>query len=1192
MAKRISLIPCKGRRGLIFSLDATLALLLLFSLSTVVLLFTFTSNTPQTVQENFHLKASDSIGVLSQVSVQDVRREPPVALLFSSGVVGPGVLNESIVQLVADLWASGDSQNLSLAQNLTDYFLGKFFSSNANFAVFASNQSISNRTPSGQYSIASASRSFVSGISSNRSIALGCVARAFVQKIRGKQETAITYFGGYEGQGNLTAVVRNVPSSANVSEVYVEANSGLNFTLTANGVDCGLQTVSGGLYDVNSWTFNSTQGAACMNAVVPGLDNYFYINFTGSNLTQKYFGGGLVKVTYNTSDLVPTQNGTMRYYFNGVDGVVNYYSSFYVPGNVTQITGSLHLFNNYSTFLTVGNKTVYQDNGTNVTRTIPIGNSNFSGAFPNYAEVSLKTVPLRLGVTANLTGQIGNADVVLITDVSGSMDWRMDQDNIAGTIRGCGDPLLYDPSTQRLSVAKCIDENFIQTILGGVGNQIAIVSFSDMVENYTGLSNNTAYLNNTIDGYAIVGGTCVACAINKAYDILKQYSGVNRTRNVIIMTDGVANYRATGWCALDEAESKSNLEYIPGDSGGFIHYNPYNASNWTDYSYGGANAIYGVAPVNASFAYAAGQGGLYTWNGSEWELTQSLGTTFYGIDALNASFGFAAGTSGKIYQTNGVSSWAQNNDLGSQTFRSVSILNATNVLVVGYSGSTGYLEKYNGGTSWSANTTSAAVFYDVKYVNSSWAFAVGSNGNITRWDGKRWNLYQDTGSQTWYDLSVVNSSRVYVAGSGGAIYRWTGSSFASFPSPTSSTITGMVFYNDSLGKIVTNTGLIYVYNGTTASWSLSRDARSTGTLSTGSYCSDNDVCSASYSTNYAAVNANWSSCRVHQDLNSTNYAVGFGTAASCALANTTLTAVAQCGNGTYFGSNNATALSNFYTSLAKAIVQQSNTSQSVTITGGVQTTLLPDSYLEFTYNPQYSAPYQSISIQRTARFSSCQGSVYGPANFSIYDFKLTSYSADRWTSNVSVNNALGLKSAFNLSVYNQSSYLQVGDPFFVALNPALLVRGGNNTFDVRTAFSPLNQSSQCSANNTAFYSGWVNASVGYGNFFPYCFARNVTVYYDLNGDNKPDGSVDVLIGGNANETAIPASMLNQNGTNAIEDAFQRLLLQLDLNTTGGASGSQQNPVDVALSQDVASNFIANSGLPALNSTDFSVVVWH
>jgi len=1177
----------KKNRGIVFSLDAAAAFLLLASLAAALLLFSFSTTAPATVHESLHAKAGDSVSVLARVHVYDVRREPPIMHLFDSNVLSESALNESVIQLVADLWASGDPVNLTRAQNITEYFLSRFYGSNVNFALYASNESISNRTPSGEYTVASASRSFVSGISSTRNIAKGCVARAFVQKIRGKAEIALAYFGGFEGQGNMTVVV-SVPSRANITEVSFEANAGTNFTLFLNGVECGKLNHTGTLYHVDKWVFNSTQGVACLSAAKNGSDNIFEMNFTGANLTPNYFGGGLAKITFETDELTPTSSSTLRHYFNGVDGVINYYSSFYVPGNVTQMSGQLHLLNNYTTFLVVGNKTIFEDNGTNETRFINLTNSNFSAAFPDFTEISVKTIPLRLGVKANFTGGRGNADVVLITDLSGSMNYRMDSDN-SGVIRNCTDPLLYNASTQRLSVAKCIDKEFVNIIIGAGGNRMALVSFSTDLSNYTAFLTNGTSLNSTIESYNQGGWTCIACSINKAFELLREFSNSSRKKYVIVMSDGVANRRANGGCAFNDAESATGTDFACEDEGGFSHYESANTSNWTDYYSGVANEINSIAAENESFAFAVGASSkLFKWNGAAWSQNASLGSyILYGIDLLNATLGYAVGASGKIYKWNGAA-WAQDNDTGSNVFYGVSVFNSTLAFAVGDGG---LIYKWNG-AAWSQNASLGSyTLYDVKFVNGSWAFAVGTEGKIYRWAGGNWAQYQDTGSQTWHGLSIVNSTTVFVAGSGGAIYKWTaGSTFASFSSPTSQQINGIVFRNDSTGMIATSNMLVYSY--ASGAWTLARDGRYTGTLTTGTDCNDDDSCTTAFSNNFAAQNANYSSCRLFNKIdNATVDSVGFGPVDTCALANTTLYAIAQCGNGSYFASQNASQLADFYRNLANAIVKQANASQMVITTGDVRSILYADSYIDFQFTPQTQFPYQALSLSKTASLASCQGELHIPPALRVYDVRVTSYSADRWTSNVSVYNSGAWKNAFNLAAYNQTSFLRIGDPFLVQLNPESIAQGASNIIDVRTAFSPGNQSPDCSTDNTVLYKGWVNSSVGYGSLFPNCTARNVTVYYDLNGDNAQDGFAHVLVGGNASENAIPVELLNQNHSNGIEDAFLRLLSQLDLNPAGGVAGSQQNPIDVALSREVSSNFIETLGLPALNSTAFSVVLW-
>lgn len=1177
----------EGLRGMVFSLDAAFALMLLFLVAGGFFLYSFSAPAVPAVEQTLHDNAGDSVAVLSRIKVADVRREPPVRALFDSGVLGSGSLDQTVMQLLADLWASGDAQNLSRAQGLSDHFLSRFFSNRVNYAVFASNQSISLRSPSGYYDVAAVSHGVVSGVSASRTLEQGCVSRAFIQKIRGRQEQAFAYFGGFAGQGNLTAVVKGVPFGANITEVYLEANAGSNFSLFLNGVNCGLLNKTGQWHDVDRWWFNASSGSFCIYAALNGSDNLFYLNFSGANVSQKYIGGGFVRLTFLTDELTPVSSGSLRHYFNGVDGVINQYSSFFVPGMVTNVSGRLGLLNNYSTFLVVGNKTVFQDNGTDAFREVRLSDENFSAVFDNYSEISLKTVPLRLGVQGRFASSgFGNADVVLITDVSGSMISRMDSGS-SGVARQCNDPLLFDSSTQRISVAKCIDKNFVQSILSGSGNRVALVSFDDDIMNHTSFSTDAAFLNRTIDSYRAGGATCIACAVNKAYDLLLQDSTESRLRQVVVMSDGVANYRGAAWCGLRDVERTSGLDIVAGDKGGVFHLNYLQDRNWTDYATGYTTALYSVSARNASMVFASGQSGkFFRFNGTKWTQTQDAGNMdFYGIDMWNSSLGFAVGTSGQIYKYNGIS-WSLDVAPGSHTLRGVSFYNGSKAYAAGFSGSTGYLHEWNG-SRWSTVSASSVPFYDVKAVNGSWAFAVGSSGKIYRFNGASWAQYQDTGSQTWYAISVPNQSRAFVAGSSGSILRWNGSVFSSFSSPTTQTIYGIAFSNDSSGSIVTSNGLVYKYDG---GWLLARDARSTGMLSSGVSCSDPSSCSTSLLNNNAAQNANSSSCRARQFLNSTQHAVGFGPISACSLANQTLYAIAKCGNGTFFSSANASELAGFYADLAQNIVTLSNASQAVEASYGVRTVLSADSYLEFQYRPRYAAPYQSLSMLRNAPLNSCQGSLTLP-NMTIYDFKLTSYSADRWTSNVSIFNAFGWRTVFNLNQYNATDYSLLGDPYLVQVDPELLQPGASNVLDVRTATSPSNQSTQCPALNQVSYRGWLNASVGFGALFHSCTPRNVSVYYDINQDNEPDGSVFVMVGGTTTESAIPAERLNLNGSNAVEDAFARLLSQLDLNKSGGSPGSASNPIDVVLSQEVSANSVSTAKVPVLNSTDFSVVVW-
>ena len=80
----------------------------------------------------------------------------------------------------------------------------------------------------------------------------------------------------------------------------------------------------------------------------------------------------------------------------------------------------LNYSSNYTAFLRLGNITIYQENP-NGTKNVTLSNSTLS-ALLDYNSFNQKTVPLRFGIT-NATSLGGNADAVLVSDVSGSMDW-------------------------------------------------------------------------------------------------------------------------------------------------------------------------------------------------------------------------------------------------------------------------------------------------------------------------------------------------------------------------------------------------------------------------------------------------------------------------------------------------------------------------------------------------------------------------------------------------------------------------------------------------------------------------------------------------------------------------------------------------------------------------------------------------
>ncbi|MFZ2456611.1 MAG: VWA domain-containing protein [Candidatus Altiarchaeia archaeon] len=366
----------------------------------------------------------------------------------------------------------------------------------------------------------------------------GQVARAFLTNIKEKLTSDYIYFGGFEGQGNITKNMALPAGVDTVKEVCMEYNAGDDFTLDIDGKHVP------GVFS-RSATNMSASAPPCLNGsyINKGLSTHtFEIRFTGSDIRYHYLAGGYIKVTYNTSeyDAYP-DTGSTRDYLPGINGLINLYSAFYVPGLLDSMDMHLKFYNNYSTFFNVGDIRVF-DSSDNSSRTFcapPYGsrsgndyecnipNANLSqilseGGLGYIADLSEKTVPMRMGVK-NITGLVGGidmADVILITDISGSMQDRVGS-NSGGVSRSCTDSHLYDSDTSRISLAKCLDKDFIDQILNSTNNRVGLVAFNTNADShYADLTTDGMTLKSEVDTYSANDGTCLCCAINRAIQLL------------------------------------------------------------------------------------------------------------------------------------------------------------------------------------------------------------------------------------------------------------------------------------------------------------------------------------------------------------------------------------------------------------------------------------------------------------------------------------------------------------------------------------------------------------------------------------------------------------------------------------------------------------------------------------------------
>lgn len=479
------------------------------------------------------------------------------------------VLNkEGVLDKVGEEWAKANgsvtSEYWQNASNLIQSYLEKLIPQNMGYKVtidevslYSSDDDVnSSRITENNSETKTHSTRLLIGYSAGKPTR-GQVARAFLTKIREKRTSQYAYFGGFVGQGNLTRIIK-LPSTLDmVQQVYVEVSAGGPFHLYVNGYDYGEFTPLGEEMAANVKEYLSSPETHFTSG-----GNLIEIKFSSSDISEHYLGGGFIKVTYNTTEMETVKDeGVQYYYFPGIEGLINLYSSIYVPGSLNSMEIYLKFLSNYTTYLTLGNQTVFASSGKNETQEIHLLDENLTGL--DYADLSLETVPMRLGIegVSYVTNATGNADVILITDLSGSMNWRLDSSN-TGVTRSCSNPNLYSDSTKRISLAKCLDKDFVDIILNTTGNRVGLVGYSGipnwiptasstMIMSSHDLSTDAVSLKTQINSYSASGATGICGAIRKARLILQQQSNDSRQKFIVVMTDGLANVQ----CDPDNGDS-------------------------------------------------------------------------------------------------------------------------------------------------------------------------------------------------------------------------------------------------------------------------------------------------------------------------------------------------------------------------------------------------------------------------------------------------------------------------------------------------------------------------------------------------------------------------------------------------------------------------------------------------------------
>lgn len=530
-----------ARVGMLFTLDAVFAVMILAS---AFLLYSSIAMQPAIdIQPQY--TSQDVLMSLNTLSLEELNNSWSQDIINDTGLQS----SDSLLYALGYLYVQNDTRSQELIS-----LLNESVPASVGLAISIQGTDLLRRSTPHSTGTLRTGYQQITGIDEGKPLE-GTSSSAYLRRVRDKVTNTFVLFGGYVGQGNITQSFM-LPSDVNSSKitgVTFEVDTPQEFSVLLNDIYCDTFTPNG--INMSPDVFSLSH----CNSSLQSEANQITIQY--ANLQQAYISGANLKVSYTTDTLSATHQATSTTYdFPQIQGVVNLYDGFFIPQTLTNLTARLVYEQNDPgaiTFFTIGEKTVYESNETGLID-ITLTNEDFQQAGVDYSVISNKTVPIRFA-NFNTTSEVivgGDADVVLITDYSDSMkksisDWS--QGN-SGNVRNCESQVYPDEDIRRTHLARCLDKEVVNIVMNYSGNRLWPVHFVDNeVYTYNNPEDKEAligYYETTTSQFPNQGSgkTCLACALSEAYDVFANSYEENRTRHIILMSDGVPTHCTGAGC--------------------------------------------------------------------------------------------------------------------------------------------------------------------------------------------------------------------------------------------------------------------------------------------------------------------------------------------------------------------------------------------------------------------------------------------------------------------------------------------------------------------------------------------------------------------------------------------------------------------------------------------------------------------
>lgn len=1228
------------RKGFILSIDALMAASIIATAVILMSSMSFYYSSPEFSYKRLYSSGKDSITILEKAKIKSIYDDIDSETKINCEIT-QNDLNKTLIDMIGYYWAQGNNE---CATNLTAFIYNSILNETTpGFALLIDGNEIFS-TQLNEPDYISRVSTVASGYEKEK-VVRGYISKVFITKAS-RESSTYGYFGGYVGDGNITKNFE-IPTDSNVTEFYIEMDIGSNFTLYMNGNQSGMYNITTANMSSDSFTIcNLTINPSYCELIKEG-NNSLMINFTTKD--NNYIGGGYFRIKHKTTEFIAdTEEGgstrIRKHYLPGIKGLINLYSSFYIPGEINSIQLYLHYKNNLSineigipVYFVIGNQEVYRENGTGkFNRTV---NDTVLASYLNYSNISKTTVPLRFGIETFLFDfGIGTSDSVLITDRSGSMD-DCDVNTEACLHSDCS--WRNGCQNQRIDVAKDVDKIFVETMLNVSGNRVGLNGYGESVCSSYKLSNDTDALTSRIDTYDHdCGCTCIPCGIAKAMETIV----MGRMQSSLISRNSEWFYNT----------SYPSSEPSP-DSNGTVWYNlTYNDINWTNETamFGFENSPYSP---NIDTDIGNNNGNYYfrkKINITDINYVEDVELFILADDSaevylnghliFNDTYDRQAeywNRGGHIFyegfEEGNLDQWTMdsNNDGGVVELNDEPYEGSANVHFYGDDSATNTIWLQSNGINltgrqnvtfryfWATEDLEGSDHGYLDVYDGSWHNGEKEYG----YDNGRNNYYtSDFQDYLWEIIDMENYN---------TIDNFT-IRFRATPQHTERwdaflidevSVSEHLIINESYLREGENVVAVKLRNDDSDSAKFDLELNYTqkrykaitimsdgdaNTVLGGDGCDDSSG---------AKVQTIQLSCDARDDYGMNIYSIAFGEdadedtlrKAACwnCSADDWLSGEGEDNCSRYFKSSSAEELAQIYSDIASDIANATYKAQTITASEDISldNILYPDSYIEFNYTPvinpisygEITVTYESDRLGVNSgnelitdnETGTKEGWFSIPPDSNILEAKVTSYSSSYWTDRLWVNSSntpnQNFTNVFWLANFSDD-YETLGDPYTINIPVEYLTAGGNNSIKIGTGIIPDNGTG-ASPDDRVIYTISIGGIglVGYSDVFPELKGCTVDIYSDTDGDNIADKTYTVSVGPEPSDEFNPKN-------DSIDDAFMRLLDKLnfiyDSNENNYGTGTaldpydgvnSTNPIDIEITSDISFNSNFISDVPSL-----------